>query len=366
MSEPHPNGKTIKPGSTIGILGGGQLGRMLAQSAARMGYHCVVYDQDQYAPAAQVAGEHIKASYEDKKSLQKFASMVDVVTTEFESVPDIALANLKAQGVLLRPDQNVFEIASNRYKEKQFVKTCGLSSPLWRVIASKEELEAALSALGEGGVLKVAKGGYDGKGQIRVNRFQDAEAAWQELATDLAIYEEWLEDVDEISVIVGRNGRGEKVHFEPSYNRHNGGILEMSVVPSDMEAGILEKATDIAFTLAERFAIHGLLAVELFVTSKGDVLVNEMAPRPHNSGHWTIEGAENSQFDVLIHMICNLPLPSTARLFDAEMINLIGSEIENWQELLKSYPSGKLHIYGKKEVREGRKMGHFTRLLPFS
>jgi 5-(carboxyamino)imidazole ribonucleotide synthase len=337
---------------------------MLAQSAHDLGYFCVVYDPDEEAPAGRVVSSHMVSGYDDRASLIEFGRRCDVVTVEFENIPDEALRILEGEGVQVRPGREVFAVARNRYREKQKVESCGLRCVPWRVVSSREELEMALTVLGEGGVVKAAEGGYDGKGQVRVMNWDSAGDSWKSLGVRLGVYESWIEDPYEISVIVGRNGRGELASFEATHNRHSDHILEMSVVPADISGSVRVRAKAMAEKLAKSLNLHGIMAVEMFVTGEGEILVNELAPRPHNSGHWTMDGAVSSQFRLLVSMICNLPVPLTDRVYDAEMINLLGEEIDNWRVLLSGDVPGRLYIYGKKEKRKGRKMGHFTRLFP--
>ena len=354
----------LESGSVIGILGGGQLGKMFASAAHNLGYRCVVYDPDEGSPAGATTMKHIARAYDDKESLREFSVMCDVITLEFENVPDISMKYLEEFGALLRPSRSVLRMTRNRYREKKLVESCGLRCPKWRAISSLEELELAVELLGEGGVLKTAESGYDGKGQRRILSTDEVSEVWKSLNTDLAVYEQWQEEIREISVIIGQNGRGETASFEPTLNHHSNNILEMSLVPAGVSDSVRIRAHSIAETIAFALDLHGILAVEMFVTKDDEILVNEMAPRPHNSGHWTMDGAANSQYDLLLRTICNLPMPSTERLFDVEMINLLGEEINGWQNLLDNDKSGRLYIYGKKEVKSSRKMGHFTRRFP--
>lgn len=353
----------LDPGSTIGILGDGQLGRMIALAAARLGYRCHTFADKPDSPAAQVCAASTLADYRDTKALDAFAAAVDVVTLEFENVPEESVRYLSGR-VPVRPGPDVLAIAQDRMLEKDFLNSIGIPTAPYAHVTDLPTLEAAVTRIGRPCVLKTAKFGYDGKGQVAIGADTDLAAALRETNTDHAVLEGWVDFALEISVIVGRGLDGEMAAYVPVENRHVNHILDTTVVPAGVSPGIAARAGDIARKAAESLNVIGLLAVEMFVTWDGDVLVNEIAPRPHNSGHWTIDACAISQFQQLVRAICGLPLGSTERHSDAVMKNLIGDEANQWLDLLAE-PGARLHLYGKSEIRPGRKMGHVTRMRPF-
>lgn len=355
--------RRLDPGSTIGILGDGQLGRMIALAAARLGYRCHTFADKPDSPAAQVCAASTLADYRDTKALDAFAAAVDVVTLEFENVPEESVRYL-AERVPVRPGPDVLAIAQDRMLEKDFLNSIGIPTAPYAHVTDLATLEAAVHRIGRPSVLKTAKFGYDGKGQVAIGADTDLAEALRETNTDHAVLEGWVDFALEISVIVGRGLDGEMATYVPVENRHVNHILDTTVVPAGVSPGIAARASDIARKAADSLNVIGLLAVEMFVTWDGDVLVNEIAPRPHNSGHWTIDACAISQFQQLVRAICGLPLGSTDRHSDAVMKNLIGDEANQWLDLLAE-PGARLHLYGKSEIRPGRKMGHVTRLHPF-
>lgn len=351
----------LPPGSTIGILGGGQLGRMLAIAAAEMGYHTHIYCPEKDCPAADVATHVTYAGYEDAPALKRFAESVDVVTYEFENIPAAGVTEL-SKHVPVYPDVNVLTVCQHRVLEKQTVNKLGIATAPFYAANSLEALNEAIMETGLPVVVKTARMGYDGKGQHMLNEGCDVAAKWNALATNEAIVEGFVDFHMEISVIVARDAKGNTECYAPVQNIHKHHILSETIVPAPISPELSRKAQSMARTIAQGIGLVGLMAVEMFVTSKDELLVNELAPRPHNSGHWTIDASVTSQFAQTIRAICGLPLGSTQRLCDAKMVNLIGDEVNDWQKYLAT-PNAKLHLYGKKESRPGRKMGHVTFLL---
>ena len=349
----------IPPSSTIGILGGGQLGRMTALAAARLGYRCHVLAPEPESPAADVAAAFTCAPYEDEAALRSFAAAVDVVTLEFENVPVSAL-QLLADYRPMRPRAAVLAVTQDRLAEKDFVAALGCPITAYARIESTADLEGALAKVGAG-VLKTTRLGYDGKGQLRVDRSTDLAGAVAKLGQPVLIHEAWVDFALELAVITARNSQGEVASYVPVENRHRHHILDVTTAPAAIPAELAAEAVEMAERIARALELEGLLAVEMFVTRDGRLLVNELAPRPHNSGHWTIDACGVSQFEQQVRAVCGLPLGDPTRFADATMTNLIGNEVERWAELLAE-PGARLHLYGKKEARPGRKMGHVTRI----
>ena len=352
------------PGSRIGILGGGQLGRMTAIAAARLGYHAHIYCPEADSPAIEVAAAATLAPYDDRRALAAFANAVDLVTLEFENVPTEALSIL-AEFVPVRPSGNVLRIAQDRREEKAFFRSIGAATAPFAPVESPAALEAALAEIGRPAILKAARFGYDGKGQRRIGPTDDPAAAWAALATDAAILEGVVDFTCEISVIAARGLDGALATYAPVENDHADHILKTTRAPARISADLAAEAAEIARRCATALDLVGLVAVEMFVTRDGRILVNEMAPRPHNSGHWTLDACPTDQFEQLVRAVCGLPLGATDRHSDAVMTNLIGDEANGWPDLLAE-PGAILHLYGKTEIRPGRKMGHVTRLAPKS
>jgi len=359
-----PDTGILPPGSTIGILGTGQLGRMIAIAAAQLGYKCHVFGPEDRPPAAQVAGAFTQADYEDEDALEAFAQVVNVVTLEFENVPLSALEYLSARRPV-RPGSRALEIAQDRALEKEFFNDIGVPTAPWAEVDSAESLIGAAPHIGAPAILKSARLGYDGKGQVFIDGDTELEVAWKEMGADRGVLEGFVEFEREVSVIVARAVDGTVLPYLPVENQHAEGILRRTVVPAPLADETAHQAEEVAIRAAGELDIVGLLAVEMFVTSDGTALANEMAPRPHNSGHWTLDAAPTSQFEQLVRAVCGLPLGPVERYADAEMINLIGADAEGWLTLLAD-PDAHLHLYGKAEARAGRKMGHVTRLTPRS
>ena len=351
---------TIGPGSTIGIVGGGQLGRMLAIAAAQLGYKCHIFDPHAHAPAADVAAHFTRAAYDDHAALQAFAAQVDVATYEFENLP---VEPLKAIGDKLRSGTRSLAIAQDRATEKQFIEQCGARVAPWREIATLADVTASVLKVGLPLVLKSRRYGYDGKGQAWLWSRQDEESAWRAIGEEPAVAEAAIDFAAEFSVIVARWSDGRHTFWDSPQNEHGEGILRRSTVPcGDAVALQVTGAREAALRIAEALGHVGVLTVEFFASESGPI-VNEIAPRVHNSGHWTIEGAVTSQFEQHIRAICDLPPGSTDLVGSgAIMDNLIGTEVNRWPEILAD-PQAHLHLYGKDEARPGRKMGHVTRLM---
>lgn len=352
----------IAPGATVGILGGGQLGRMLALAAAALGYRCHVFAPEGGGPAAQVAAAETVAAYDDSAALDAFAAAVDVATVEFENVPAAALARL-AECVPVRPGVKSLRICQDRIVEKDFVRGLGLETTAYAALNEAADAEAADRAIGRPAVLKTRTMGYDGKGQAALAAGQGLPDAWGGLGRRPAILEARVAIEREISVVAARSPKGAMICFDPVENRHVGGILDVTLAPAGIAPEVAAAARESAARITEGLDHVGVLCVELFVARGGRLLVNEIAPRVHNSGHWTIEGCETSQFAQHVRAVCGLPLGSAARRGGAVMKNLIGRDVERWPALAAD-PSAHLHLYGKAEARPGRKMGHVTWLSP--
>jgi 5-(carboxyamino)imidazole ribonucleotide synthase len=349
----------ILPGGRIGILGGGQLGRMLALAAAPLGYRVHIYAPEGELVAAEVSADCTRAAYEDRAALAAFAEACDVITYEFENVPSDAVAFLETLKPV-RPGHEALDVAQDRLAEKRFVEALGGQTAPYRAVESVAELEAALAELGTPAILKTRRFGYDGKGQVRIERVEQAATAFAELGGAGLILEGFVRFHAEFSVIVARGLDGREAHYPVCLNRHEGGILAHTRVPATgiAEADV-EAATALVVQLADRLAYVGVLTCEFFATDAGPIF-NEMAPRVHNSGHWTIEGARTSQFEQHVRAVCGLPLGSVALTAQGvEMRNLLGDSRAEWPVLLAD-PKAHLHLYGKSEAVPGRKMGHVT------
>jgi 5-(carboxyamino)imidazole ribonucleotide synthase len=351
---------TVPPGSTIGIIGGGQLGRMLAIAAARLGYRCHVFDPHESPCAADVAAAFTRAAFDDSSALAAFERSVDVATYEFENV---AVGPLEVLGDKLRPSARSLAVAQDRAPEKQFLEQCGARVAPWRAVGSLAEVENAIAELGAPVVLKTRRYGYDGKGQAWIRSPPEAEAAWRAIGGQPAVAEAAIDFSAEFSVIVARWADGRHAFWDSPENEHGEGILRRSTVPcSDRVAVQVAEAREATVRITEALGHVGVLTVEFFATADGP-LVNEIAPRVHNSGHWTIEGAVTSQFEQHVRAICDLPPGATGLVGRGSVMdNLIGGEIDRWPELVAE-PDARLHIYGKGEARPGRKMGHVTRVI---
>lgn len=352
----------LPPGSTIGIIGGGQLGRMAALAAARLGYRVHVFTPEADSPTEQVTAAATVAAYDDLAALEAFARAVDVVTFEFENIPADSVRLLTSL-VPVRPSWTVLDVAQDRISEKRFFNGIGIATAPWAEINSLADLETAIQTIGRPAVLKTTRLGYDGKGQVKITAKTDLAQAWAGMDGAPAVLEGFIDFAGEISVIVARGLDGGCVCFDPAWNVHTNHILDTTTVPAPISPQMAQRAVQVALKAAAELELVGLLAVEMFVTKSGDVLVNEMAPRPHNSGHWTMDACVTDQFEQFIRAVCGVPLGSPDRHSDAVMTNLIGADVDHWLDFLKE-PGAKLHLYGKAEARSGRKMGHVTRIRP--
>lgn len=350
----------FRPGATIGILGGGQLGRMLALAAAPLGYRCHVFSPDADSPAAQVAAAATVAAYDDMAALNAFAGAVDLATYEFENVP-AATADRLAALVPVRPGQKALATAQDRLAEKDFARALGARTADYAAVSSAADLTAAVDRIGTPAVLKTRRLGYDGKGQIRIEATTDHAAAWRAVAEAPSILEAFVDFRLEVSVIAARGIDGGVACYDVIENRHVDHILDTSRMPARIPEELAREAQDLAVAMLQALDYVGVMAVELFVTADDRLLVNEVAPRVHNSGHLTIEATPTSQFEQHIRAICGQPLGSTDRLAAAEMRNLVGDQVNEWPTILAD-AGAHLHLYGKTEIRPGRKMGHVTRL----
>lgn len=352
----------ILPGSTLGMLGGGQLGRMFTIAARTMGYEVVVLDPDKESPAGKLATTHICAEYSDQAALDQIAKSCDAVTTEFENVPASTLEAL-AKTCPVRPGAKAVTIAQDRIHEKNFLKDNGFSTAPFAVIHSLEELKEGIKKIGTPAILKVSRFGYDGKGQFGINAESDAEKAWETLQGEACVLEQRMPLDIEVSVVLARGLEGEVTTYPVSENIHEEGILDVSVVPARIDNELESKVLDMAKQIAIALDYVGIMAVEFFI-SNGELLVNEIAPRPHNSGHYTLDACVTDQFEQQVRAVCGLPLGETTLLSPVVMINMLGDiwhdgRAPKWQKLL-DHPNVKLHLYGKREARPGRKMGHFN------
>jgi 5-(carboxyamino)imidazole ribonucleotide synthase len=352
----------LAPGATIGILGGGQLGRMTALAAARLGYRCHVFVDEPDSPTAQVCGAATVAKFADGEALERFASRVDIITFEFENIPAEAVRHVAAlKPVLPRPE--ILEIAQDRLREKDFLRSIDVETTAYRAISDPTVLRRAMRDFGYPAVLKTVRLGYDGKGQVTLTPESDADEAWRRMGGESGILESFVDFACEISVIVARGTDGAWATYPAVENQHVNHVLDTTIAPARIPANTAGRAQAIARHVAERLDLVGVLAVEMFVTGSGAILVNEIAPRPHNSGHWTIDACFTSQFEQLVRAICGIPLGSIDRHSDAVMNNLLGHDVAQWRDALND-PLAKLHLYGKTEIQPGRKMGHVTRLIP--
>ena len=367
MSPGHPVTRSprhpILPGQTVGILGGGQLGRMFAIAARRMGYRVHAFDPTRDGPAGQVADLEMIAAYDDLDAARRFAADVDVVTFEFENIPAETLAAI-AELKPVHPSPEVLHICRHRLREKDFLRSRGFPVAPYRPVRSAEELAQALQELGVPAILKTADFGYDGKGQVTISRVDQAESAWSQLGRPVGVLEAFMAFSKEVSVICARAWDGSETCYGPMENDHVRHILDVTTAPATLTPILTEAALILARAIAESLNVVGLLAVEMFVVGDG-LIVNELAPRPHNSGHFTFDACVTSQFEQQLRAVCGLPLGDVQLLRPAAMANLLGDLWQdgepNWPAAL-AYPDVKLHLYGKAEPRPGRKMGHLTAL----
>ncbi|HEY5813360.1 MAG TPA: 5-(carboxyamino)imidazole ribonucleotide synthase [Terrimicrobiaceae bacterium] len=355
-------GISIPPGSTVGILGGGQLGRMFGIAARRMGYRVHAFEPNPDSPAGQISDLEINAKFTDSLALKRFARQVDVISFEFENIPFSAIKEA-ATIRPVRPRGEVLHICQNREREKTFLLEHGFPHARFAVVDSLESFRVSLREIGTPSVLKTAHFGYDGKGQIKIEGDVHVEKIWERFHSALGVLEEWVPFRAELSVIVARGLDGRMIAFPPAENLHKRHILDISIVPARLPSVVYEAAVQLASEITAALDVVGLLAVEFFLTSEGRLLVNELAPRPHNSGHYTFDACVTSQFEQQLRAVCGLPLGSTALLSPVVMWNLLGhlwnEGSPDWSVIL-SEPRAKLHLYGKAEARPGRKMGHVS------
>lgn len=354
----------ILPGATIGVLGSGQLGRMFAIAARRMGYRVHTFSPDVDTPTGQIADIEVTASYDDLDAVAEFARRVSVVTFEFENVPAPA-AQAAARCAPVRPDGAILHTTQQRIREKSFLTKAGLPITPYREVRSLDDLDRALAHLGFPAVLKTAAFGYDGKGQFKIDSHGQVREAWSAVGEQESVLEAFLDLGCEISVVAARGADGQFVHFGAIENQHSRHILDLSIAPARVVPKIAAAAVEMARVVLEKLEVVGVLCVEFFVTRDGRLLINELAPRPHNSGHLTVDACVSSQFEQQLRAVCGLPLGSTEMHRPAAMANLLGdlwsSGEPNWPAAL-AHPDVKLHLYGKLDPRVGRKMGHLTAL----
>lgn len=354
--------KSFLPGSTIGLLGGGQLGRMFAIEGRKMGYRIHTFDPTPDCPTGQVADREVNRPFTDLEALQDFAKNVDVITYEFENIPVEPLKSIEGQ-VPLFPNPQVLHICQNRRREKEWLQKNGIPVAPFRVVDSFEAFQSAVQEIGFPSVLKTADFGYDGKGQQKLSEKSNLAEVWGKLGAEVGVVEGWIRFEAELSVVVARGHSGEIKTYPVIRNHHENHILALSQVPSGFSDTIEQEATGLAKRIAEAFSLVGLMAVECFLTTEGKILVNELAPRTHNSGHFSFDASVTSQFEQQLRAVCGLPLGCTDLLKPVVMRNLLGDEwgrgTPDWEALLK-IPGLKLHLYGKLEAKPGRKMGHYT------
>jgi 5-(carboxyamino)imidazole ribonucleotide synthase len=363
VNEPRVKNEGIfLPGSTIGVMGGGQLGRMFAIAARRLGYRVHTFSPNEDTPTGQLADQEVAAAYEDEASVRDFARGVDVLTFEFENIPSQTIAWCSEETVV-RPAGSVLEICQHRLHEKVFLLNANLPLPRFLHVENEREFRAAVSELGKPCVLKTASFGYDGKGQSKIDRASDLGKIWASMNGQAGVVEAWVPFEKEISVIIARSAVGAMVSFPVCENRHVNHILDLTMVPANISDETTTQARQLAGEIAERLDLVGVLAIEMFVLKDGQILINELAPRPHNSGHFSFDACVTSQFEQQLRAVCGLPLGSAELLRPCAMVNLLGDLWEggepNWCAAA-AFLHVKLHLYGKAEPRRGRKMGHLV------
>ncbi len=354
--------KPLLPGATIGVMGGGQLGRMFAIAARRMGYRVHTFSPEKNGPAAQLSDQATAASYDDEEAVTRFTRAIDLLTFEFENIP-AATIEWAARDKIVRPRGAILLTAQNRLREKEFLSGAGFPVAPFRRVASAPDLTSAVEAIGRPAILKGAAFGYDGKGQQRIDSETDLAAVWTGRDEEVCVLESEIDFEREISVIIARGPDGATAVFPVCENLHRNHILDLTLAPARIDGRVASVARELACAVAIRLDLVGLLAVEMFLKGDGTLIINELAPRPHNSGHWTIEGCVTSQFEQHVRAVCGLPLGATELLRPAAMVNLLGDVWSrgepNWSAALAE-PNVHLHLYGKHEPRPGRKMGHLT------
>jgi 5-(carboxyamino)imidazole ribonucleotide synthase len=353
----------LPPGSMIGVLGGGQLGRMLTLAAARLGFDVTILEPEPDSPASRVAARTLEAPYDDREALMTLAATCDVVTFEFENVPAAVVDQLERLGALAAPGKRPLAVAQDRVSEKAFFQDLGIATADFAAIAGPDDIAVALPRLGGRALLKTRREGYDGKGQTWVEGAADVEAAWGRIGGKPAILEARVPFVRELSVIAARGRGGEVACYPVGENHHENGVLRTTTAPARLSAATRAEAEAIAQKTLEALDYVGVIGVELFELADGSLRVNEFAPRVHNSGHWTLDGCEVDQFEQHVRAVAGWPLGKTAALAQVEMTNLLGFEADDWQALAAE-PDARVWLYGKREARDGRKMGHVNRLKP--
>lgn len=352
----------VTPGKTIGVLGGGQLGRMLGQAAASLGYRFHVFEPAPDCPAGAVANKEVNAAYDDIESLQAFARGCDVITYEFENVPTAPMRAIEG-AALMQPHWRVLQTCQNRSREKNWLLRNGFSHARFAEVAAGGDVASAVRSAGLPCVIKTADFGYDGKGQVKVSDESGIAEAVRLFAGRACVIEQWIDFACEISVVVARTEEGQVRSFPVAENIHTNHILDFSIVPARVGPEVLAAAEVLSQRVAEKIGLVGVMGVEMFVGKTGELLINELAPRTHNSGHYTIDACATSQFEQQVRAVCGLPLGDTLLLSPVVMVNILGEAWAkgdpNWSVILAE-PSAKLHLYGKNEVRSNRKMGHFT------
>ncbi len=350
----------ISVDETIGIVGGGQLGRMMVHAASKMGYQTIVYCDTPGSPAFHVANQAICAPYDDESAMQRLAEQCAVITFEFENIPAKTIHFLEDK-TCVRPGREALHISQNRLREKDFFRSLGFSTANYEPIIDFHSFVDAVKAIGTPSILKTTELGYDGKGQFQITEDSNLEEVWKDFHSKEGILESWVPFKMEISVVAARGVSGEFRAFVPVQNVHKNGILDQTIAPAKISEKLAEQATQITEALMNALEYIGTLAIEFFVTEKDQLLINEMAPRPHNSGHWTIDACCTDQFEQHIRAICGHPLGDPSYHSRAVMKNLVGMDVNHWDQYL-SQPATKLHLYGKSECKPGRKMGHITEL----
>jgi len=353
----------LPPGSTIGVLGGGQLGRMLAEAASRLGFDVVVLERDADSPAGRVAVRTLVGAYDDPAALKALAEAADVVTYEFENVPAASLDALAALGAEVAPGPKALSAAQDRVDEKTFLNAHGVATVAFAAAATPAEAAAAVARIGIPCLMKTRREGYDGKGQRWVEHVADAEAAFAALGARPVIVEAPADFVRELSVIAARGRDGAIVAYPLAENHHEGGILRRSMAPAKAKAALSEQAERIAAKVLAGLDYVGVVGIELFELADGQLLVNEIAPRVHNTGHWTQDGCEVDQFEQHIRAVAGWPLAPARAIAQVEMLNLLGAEVDAWPKFAAE-PETRIHLYGKREAKPGRKMGHVNRVKP--
>jgi len=353
----------LEPGSMIGVLGGGQLGRMLTLAAARLGFDVTILEPEPDSPASRVAARTLQAPYDDREALKTLAATCDVVTFEFENVPAAVVERLQTLGALAAPGKRALAIAQDRVDEKTFFQSLGIPTANFVAIDDPDVIRLSLKR-DEPMLLKTRREGYDGKGQTWVEGPGDAEAAWDRIGRKPAILEARVPFVRELSVIAARSRTGEIACYPVGENRHENGVLRTTLAPARISEATRAEAEAIARKTLEALDYVGVIGVELFELADGSLCVNEFAPRVHNSGHWTLDGCEVDQFEQHVRAVAGWPLGKTEALAQVEMTNLLGFEADAWQALAAE-PAARVWLYGKREARAGRKMGHVNRLRPF-